>query len=567
MSSPDKSFFELSHLDTGFAHQSYLPNLAQTQDGVIFCAFVVELKTIWITGTKDSGATWSKPVEVMKCPGDGYIADPNILVAGTQVTVYATFVPAPWPPFVRSETHASTSEDGGITWSAAVQIPMPHKYISGKVHVPLRLKDSVLVMGYSWDIPAEEGRPAGAEGTMDARAGVLLSHDDGRTWAPGGDVHVAESVMGADEPALVQLKNGDLFMIARTSTARPYETRSHDGGLKWEDPIPSQFQGYNSPSCLLRLKDGAILRVWDNSPTNRYPLVASISADECNTWSPPRTITEPEVDDKGELLYHTASYPSAAQSKDGTIVLAWWETSDAGSNIGLARLDRAWVEEAKRFPKPVTVVAFGDSVTEGARDGVAEHQTFRYLLESKLKDAGVNARIVNAGIGGSNTRDALRRIERDVLVERPQLVIVMFGINDASMIDGGPVVRTEPRVLLEEYRSNLTEIRRQCKVAKAKVILCTPTPMSRAYAYSNMGEYAKHEDINYMLLQYAEAAREIATQAKVPLVDLFDLFVTRPDGLDLIKDGNHPWPGGHALIAEALFEVVRQAVEKRKGSK
>jgi lysophospholipase L1-like esterase len=84
--------------------------------------------------------------------------------------------------------------------------------------------------------------------------------------------------------------------------------------------------------------------------------------------------------------------------------------------------------------------------------------------------------------------------------------------------------------------------------------------MSRAYAYSDVGEYGRHEDINYLLRQYAEAVCQVATEAKVPLVDLFDLFTSRPDGLDLIPDGNHPWPEGHALIADALFEPVRRAL-------
>jgi lysophospholipase L1-like esterase len=88
--------------------------------------------------------------------------------------------------------------------------------------------------------------------------------------------------------------------------------------------------------------------------------------------------------------------------------------------------------------------------------------------------------------------------------------------------------------------------------------------MSRAYVYSNMGEYARHQDINYMLREYAEAARQVAATERVPLVDLFDLFVTRPDGLSLIPDGNHPWPEGHALIAEALFAVVKVTIRARE---
>ena len=88
--------------------------------------------------------------------------------------------------------------------------------------------------------------------------------------------------------------------------------------------------------------------------------------------------------------------------------------------------------------------------------------------------------------------------------------------------------------------------------------------MSRKYAYSNVGEYAKHEDMNYMLRQYAEAAREVARETGATLVDTFQAFTERPDGLKLIQDGCHPSIGGQALIAETLTSVVRQALSERK---
>lgn len=342
--------FEKVDLDTGFPNKSYLPNLARSDDGTLFCAFV-NLKAVWICRSRDAGKTWTKPVKVMECPRPGYIADPNILVIGKRITVFATFVPDPTPPFTKSETLASTSKDGGTTWSAAAPIPMHRKYTSGKVHVPIWVDKKTIAMGYSWDVPAEEGNPSGKEATMHGRSGVLLSRDGGKTWTPGGDISIPPSisVMGADEPAIVKLKNGDLFAVVRTSTPYAYETRSRDGGLTWEEPKPSQFYGHNTPACLLRLKDGSILRVWDNTPTpHRYPLVASISADECRTWSPPRTLAEPATNAKGHPSFNSACYPSAVQADDGTIVLTWWETSEAGSNIRIARFNRAWVEAEQK---------------------------------------------------------------------------------------------------------------------------------------------------------------------------------------------------------------------------
>jgi lysophospholipase L1-like esterase len=90
------------------------------------------------------------------------------------------------------------------------------------------------------------------------------------------------------------------------------------------------------------------------------------------------------------------------------------------------------------------------------------------------------------------------------------------------------------------------------------VLLCTPTPMSRKYLYQNVGAYAEHEDINYMLRDYAEAAKGVGSEMSVPVFDAFGLFIDRPDGLDMIEDGNHPYVKGHALIADGLVEPVRK---------
>jgi lysophospholipase L1-like esterase len=555
----DEPSFEIGELKSGLPGSIEIPTLGTWDGKLVYCVYSNDIRSVWVQWTRDAGRTWAKPVQVMGLPGGRYITDANVLVDRDRITVIATHVlDAPDHPgaIAQSEFLAATSEDGGRTWSPPQAIPLARKYVCGCIHAPVWLDGDAVVMGWSWDVPAEEGKPVTDEGAMHLRAGVLISEDRGRTWTPGQDVDLPDQRMGADEPAVVRLSSGDLFMVVRTTT-RPYETVSHDGGRTWEPLKPGPFQGFNSPTALLRLRDGAIVRAWDNSPTNRFPLVVSLSTDDCRTWSPPRTVTEPTVQQDGSLSYATACYPSLAQAADGTILLAWWQRSSQGTNsVWVARLNREWIEEAKTLPPPRKIVAFGDSVTLGARPGVTEYQTFRNLLQEKLKQQGLNVEVANAGIGGDNTRTALARLDRDVLSEKPDLVTVMFGVNDAAMVDGGPVARTEPRVSLDEYRSNLKAIIERIRGARAKVLLCTPTPMSRKYLYANLGAYAEHEEINYMVRQYAQAAREVAQQENVPLFDAFSLFLDRPDGLDLIEDGNHPYVKGHALIAEGLLETV-----------
>jgi sialidase-1 len=301
------------------------------------------LDSIWITSTADGGRQWSQPVRVMTSGANGYIADPNILVTAGRIRVFATFVPDTQPPLSRSETWAADSFDSGKSWNPSRIVPIHRKYVSGKVHVPIRLADGTILMGYSWEIGAESGRGPGSEGAMVCKCGVLRSEDGGDHWQPGGDVF-ADQPMGADEPALVALRDGRVYMIARTGGPRPFDATSKDGGRSWTEPKPSRFDGHNSPTALLRLEDGAILRVWDHSATRRYPLAASITTDECRTWSPPKTITEPGPDGRGGQSYQTACYPSIAQAADGTILVVWWETGSFGSRIGCARISRPWLD-------------------------------------------------------------------------------------------------------------------------------------------------------------------------------------------------------------------------------
>jgi hypothetical protein len=185
---------------------------------------------------------------------------------------------------------------------------------------------------------------------MYSRAGVLISHDAGQNWKPAGDVFVNIFPTGADEPALIKLLNGDLYMVARTSASHSYETRSLDVGATWEDPKPSALNTYNSPTALLRLNDGAILRVWDNSDRHRYPLVAAISSDECKTWSKPRTIINfPEMVE--HVISYTASYPSVVDTSDGTIIMLWLQNYGPISLLGQARFNRQWVQSGGNVAK------------------------------------------------------------------------------------------------------------------------------------------------------------------------------------------------------------------------
>ncbi len=93
---------------------------------------------------------------------------------------------------------------------------------------------------------------------------------------------------------------------------------------------------------------------------------------------------------------------------------------------------------AERDHDPVTIVALGDSITEGATAGLGKEGDWPALLARRLDQACPNRFVVlNAGISGNKVLDAgrshsaLARLDRDVLsLPGVDYVIVLEGIND-----------------------------------------------------------------------------------------------------------------------------------------
>lgn len=79
--------------------------------------------------------------------------------------------------------------------------------------------------------------------------------------------------------------------------------------------------------------------------------------------------------------------------------------------------------------QPITVLALGDSLTEGM--GVPENDAYPAQLEAALKQAGyVNAKVVNSGLSGETSTGLVNRLDW-VLKTNPDITILTTGANDA----------------------------------------------------------------------------------------------------------------------------------------
>ena len=110
--------------------------------------------------------------------------------------------------------------------------------------------------------------------------------------------------------------------------------------------------------------------------------------------------------------------------------------------------------------RPV-IAAFGDSLSAGF--GLDAGQSFPDLLQRDLDARGLRYRVVNAGVSGDTTSDALDRLD-SIVALKPAIVILEFGANDG--LRGLPVATT---------RANLDQLLAALGKAGAKVVLAGMT--------------------------------------------------------------------------------------------
>lgn len=190
---------------------------------------------------------------------------------------------------------------------------------------PRRLTDGIMMCkpvvlsSGEWILPASTWR------YTDNSAKVIVSTDGGKSWRERGAVNVPEKFRNADEHMIVEKKNGDLWMLVRT-TYGIGESFSSDKGFNWTPLIPSKIQHTTSRFFIRRLNSGNLLLV-KHGPIDmrigRSHLMAFVSKDDGYSWS------------NGLLLDERTgvSYPDGQQTSDGSIYITYDYSRTGAQNI------------------------------------------------------------------------------------------------------------------------------------------------------------------------------------------------------------------------------------------
>ena len=262
--------------------------------------------------SKDGGRTWSKE-STLVAPANGGREDlislwghpsllrlPNgdILLSYVVVTQTSYWSASPRVSegeglLYNAHNYWRRSSDEGQSWTDQyIMTPQPGYNLmhngkllllsTGRIICPITYKKRDLII------------PAADHGGYVSTC--FYSDDNGYSWQRSkNDVNMLPVGVEADEPHVIELKDGRLMMLFRTYSGFVGRAYSEDGGETWSEgklvkelPMPRC-----TPLTVDRIPStGDLLLTMPTSPGERRPLLSMISQDEGETWTHRRVILD-----------------------------------------------------------------------------------------------------------------------------------------------------------------------------------------------------------------------------------------------------------------------------------
>jgi lysophospholipase L1-like esterase len=144
--------------------------------------------------------------------------------------------------------------------------------------------------------------------------------------------------------------------------------------------------------------------------------------------------------------------------------------------------------------------------------------------------------VLNRGINGQRSDEILRRFPRDVLMERPDYVIILAGVND--FYQGRSA---------ESVKSNLAAMYSRAMSASIRVVAATVLP------YNTMGprEAGSIRELNLWVREEVRGLKMLFCDTNAAVADPDD-----PHRLGSSPDGLHPDAKGYRAMGERLARTI-----------
>lgn len=210
------------------------------------------------------------------------------------------------------------------------------------------------------------------------------------------------------------------------------------------------------------------------------------------------------------------------------------------------------------FPRKLTVLSAGDSLTEGVGDSTEKGGYLPYLKMMLEKEKGIKeVDFHNYGVKGNKTTQLLKRLQSESLkkeVKKADMIILTIGGNDIMEVIRENISNLQLSAFEKgksSYISHLTQIfdTIQQENPHASIVLVgLYNPFEKWF--SNV------EEMNQIVGDWNKAGQTVvANFPNAYFVDIEDLFFHSKENL-LYTDYFHPNDKGYKLIAERLHESL-----------
>jgi predicted neuraminidase len=283
---------------------------------------------------RKGSSKWTRPVRVAHDPfrslGNGTVWQ------APDGVVWLFYVVRWGDTWSTSRIQAKVSRDGAHTWSDSFVVAETEGMMVRGAPIVLASGDYLLPVYHETGHDTEK---VGADSTS-----RFLRWDAARRqWKPSGMIR---SPKGNIQPAIAEVEPGHVVAFCRRGGGYDSVTdgyivvsESRDGGRTWADGRDSSLPNPNAAMDLVKLRNGRLLLVYNDSMNERTPLTAAISEDGGKTWPHRRNVAEGPGD---------YAYPFAVQAADGMIHLVF--TTDERTVIRRAVFDEEWVRAAGKRP-------------------------------------------------------------------------------------------------------------------------------------------------------------------------------------------------------------------------
>lgn len=177
------------------------------------------------------------------------------------------------------------------------------------------------------------------------------------------------------------------------------------------------------------------------------------------------------------------------------------------------------------------IVFMGDSITE--------------FWSALCPEFFIGKPYINRGISGQTTPQMLIRFRPDVIALKPDVVVLLAGINDIAGNTGPSTI--------EMISDNIFSMAELAKASQIKVILCSVLPATDFPWATGLQPAEKVVNLNKMIEKYADANG-------ILYLDYYSAMVNEHKGLksNCSEDGVHPNKTGY----EVMNLLAEKAIEK-----